>query len=79
MAKIRKIRAGTGAYSSTAFHGFNVDAEGNLVYTKAGSSDLDVQDADQVEQYVMYEVGVVGSTYVINDDGELVIEYETED
>lgn len=79
MAKIRKITFEKGAYSSTAFHGFNVDAEGNLVYTKASSSDLDIQNADQVEQYVMYEVGVVGSTYAINEDGELVIEYETEE
>jgi hypothetical protein len=79
MAKIRKITFEKGAYSSTSFHGFNVDSEGNLVYTKASSGDLDIQDADQIEQYVMYEVGVVGSTYVINEDGELVIEYETED
>ena len=79
MAKIRRVIAGQGAYSSTAFHGFNVDSEGNLVYTKAGSSNIDVQDPDQIDQYVMYEVGVVGSTYLINDDGELVIEYETEE
>ena len=77
MAKIRKIIAGTGAFSSTAFHGFNVDSEGNLVYTKASSGDLDIQASDQTEQYVMYEVGVIGSTYKINDDGELLIEYES--
>ena len=78
MAKIRKIIAGDGAYSSTAFHGFNVDSEGNLVYTKASSSDVDVQDLDQNEQYIMYEVGVVGSTYKIDESGELVIEYDGE-
>jgi len=79
MAKIRKIAYGTGSYSSTGFHGFNVDSEGNLVYTKATNGDIDVQDGDQVEQYVMYEVGVAGSTYKIDTDGELVIEYETEE
>lgn len=79
MAKIRKITYEKGAYSSTAFHGFNVDSNGNLVYTKASSGDIDIQDADQTEQYVMYEVGVIGSTYTINDDGDLVIEYETEE
>lgn len=78
MARIRKITAGTGAYSSTAFHGFNVDSEGNLVYTKASSSDVDVQNPDQEEQYIMYEVGVVGSTYKIDSNGELVIEYDGE-
>ena len=77
MAKIRKIIAGDGAYSSTAFHGFNVDEDGNLVYTKASSGDIDVQDSDQDEQYVMYEVGVVGSTYKIDDNGELIIEYDS--
>lgn len=77
MAKIRKIIAGTGAFSSTSFHGFNVDSDGNLVYTKASSGDLDIQNPNQDEQYAMYEVGVVGSTYKINDDGELVIEYES--
>lgn len=76
MAKIRKIGAGSGATATTAFHGFNVDGNGDLVYTKASSGDLDIQDPDQQEQYTMYEVGVVGSTYKIDDDGELIIEYD---
>jgi hypothetical protein len=76
MAKIRKITAGSGASATTSFHGFNVDAEGNLVYTKASSGDIDVQDADQQDEYTMYEVGVVGSTYKIDDNGELIIEYD---
>lgn len=79
MAKIRKIGAGSGANATTAFHGFNVDENGNLVYTKAASGDLDIQDLDQQEQYTMYEVGVVGSTYKIDENGELVIEYEGEE
>lgn len=77
MAKIRKIGVGSGSSATTAFHGFDVDSEGNLVYTKASSGDVDVQDADQQEQYVMYEVGVVGSTYKIDDNGELIIEYDS--
>lgn len=78
MAGIRKIKAGEGGYSSTGFHGFNVDENGNLVYTKAASGDIDVQDLDQQDQYVMYEVGVAGSTYKIDENGELIIEYDGE-
>ena len=77
MAKIRKIGVGSGISATTALHGFNTNANGDLVYTKASSGDVDVQDADQQEQYVMYEVGVVGSTYKIDDNGELVIEYDS--
>jgi hypothetical protein len=76
MAKIRKIGLGSGATATTSFHGFNVDAEGNLVYTKASSGDVDIQNSDQIEEYVMYEVGVVGSTYKIDDNGDLIIEYD---
>lgn len=77
MAKIRKIGVGSGSSATTALHAFNTDANGDLVYTKASSGDVDVQDGDGNEQYIMYEVGVVGSTYKINDEGELVIEYDS--
>ena len=77
MARIRKIGSGAGSTATTAFHGFTTDSEGNLVYTKASSGDVDVQDTNQTDQYVMYEVGVVGSTYKIDDNGELIIEYDS--
>ena len=77
MAKIRKIGLGSGSNATTSFHGFNVDEDGNLVYTKASSGDIDVQDSDQDDQYIMYEVGVIGSTYKIDDNGELIIEYDS--
>lgn len=77
MAKIRKIGGGAGSSATTALHAFNVDSEGNLVYTKASSGDVDVRDDDNDEIYVMYEVGVIGSTYKIDDNGELIIEYDS--
>jgi len=77
MAKIRKIGVGSGSSATTAFHGFDVDAEGNLIYTKASSGDIDVQNGDNQDEYVMYEVGVAGSTYKIADNGDLIIEYDS--
>jgi len=77
MARIRRITLGQGAAATTAFHGFIVNENGDLVYTKGTSGDIDVQDQDQIVQYVMYEVGVAGSTYIIDDTGDLVIEYDS--
>jgi hypothetical protein len=43
------------------------------------SGDLDILDADQEEQYIMYEISNDGLVWKINDDGELVVEFETDD
>jgi hypothetical protein len=43
------------------------------------SGDLDIQDADQEEQYVMYEISTDDFVWKINDDGELIVEFETDD
>ena len=75
MAKIRKITIGQGISSVVAFHGFDVDAEGNLVYTKSTDS-VDIEDGDQQENYAMYEVSTAGVEWKINSDGELVFEYD---
>lgn len=75
MAKIRKISVGQGLSSVVAFHGFNVDAQGNLNYTKS-TDDVDTQDGDQNENYAMYEVSTQGATFKIDADGELVVEYD---
>ena len=78
MAEIRKIFPGRGATSVIAFHGFNVDSNGNLNYTKS-TEDTDVQDGDQDDNYVMYEISTRGASFKINSDGELVIEYESDE
>ena len=75
MAKIRKITVGQGIASVVAFHGFDVDSEGNLVYTKSTDS-VDIENGDQQEVYKMYEVSTAGIEWKINDDGELVFEYD---
>lgn len=79
MANIRRITVGQALSSVTAFHGFTVAANGDLQYTKMDSGDLDIQDADQVEQYVMYEISTSDLVWKINDDGELIVEFETDD
>lgn len=79
MANIRRITLGQALSSVTAFHGFNVAANGDLEYTKFDSGDLDVQDADQIDQYVMYEISTDDFVWKINDQGELVVEFETDD
>jgi hypothetical protein len=79
MANIRRITVGQALSSVTAFHGFNVAANGDLEYTKFDSGDLDVQDSDQVDQYVMYEISTDDFVWKINDQGELVVEFETDD
>ncbi len=79
MANIRRITVGQSLSSITAFHGFNVAANGDLQYTKFDGGNLDVQNADEVDQYVMYEISTDDFVWKINDQGELVIEFETDD
>ncbi len=79
MANIRRISANSGISSITAFHGFNVAANGDLQYTKFDGGDLDVQNSDQVDQYVMYEISTDDFVWKINDQGELVVEFQTDD
>ena len=78
MAEIRKIYPGRGGTSVIAFHGFNVDANGNLNYTKS-TDDQNIQDADQNDNYVMYEIATRGAAYSINSKGELVLKYESDE
>jgi hypothetical protein len=56
-----------------------VSANGDLLYTKFDGGDLDVQDADQQDQYIMYEISTDDFVWKINDQGELVVEFETDD
>ncbi len=79
MANIRRITVGQALSSVTAFHGFNVAANGDLQYTKMDSGNIDVQNSDEVDQYVMYEISTKDYVWKINNDGELVVEYETDD
>jgi len=79
MANIRRITVGQALSSVTAFHGFNVAANGDLEYTKMDTGNIDVQDLNQTDQYVMYEISTRDYVWKINSDGELIVEYETDD
>lgn len=79
MANIRRITVGQALSSITAFHGFTVAANGDLLYTKFDGGNLDIRDADNLEQYVMYEISTDDFVWKINEQGELVIEFETDD
>lgn len=56
MAKIRKFTVGTGIASITAFHGFNVNAEGELIYTKS-TDDIEIVDNAKASSF-FYQVRV---------------------
>jgi len=79
MANIRRITVGQALSSISAFHGFTVDTNGDLLYTKFDAGNFDLRTADNLSQYIMYEISTDDFVYKINDDGELVIEFETDD
>lgn len=62
-----------------AFHGFVVNANGDLVYTKMTSGELAVANGDATEQYVMWEIGTSDYSWKINGAGILQIEYTDSD
>ena len=62
-----------------AFHGFIVNENGDLVYTKMTSGDLAVANGNATEQYVMWEIGTSDYSWKINGAGILQIEYTDSD
>ena len=62
-----------------AFHGFVVNANGDLEYTKMTSGDFAIADGNNTEQYVMWEIGTSDYNWKINDNGVLQIEYTDSD
>lgn len=58
MAKIRKFTVGTGIASITAFHGFKVNADGELIYTKSTDDVEIVDNAKASSFYYQVRVGV---------------------
>jgi len=65
--------------TTPAFHGFVVNANGDLEYTRMTSGDLEVANGDATEQYVMWEIGTSDYSWQISDDGILQIEYTDSD
>jgi hypothetical protein len=65
--------------TTPAFHGFVVNANGDLEYTRMTSGDLEVANGDATEQYVMWEIGSTDYSWKISDDGLLQIQYTDSD
>jgi hypothetical protein len=65
--------------TTPAFHGFVVNANGDLEYTKMTSGDLEVADGDTTELYVMWEIGTSDYDWKITADGLLQIQYTDSD
>jgi len=61
--------------ASPAFHGFVVNSNGDLEYTRMTSGDLLVANGDATEQYVMWEIGTNDYSWKIADDGMLQLQY----
>lgn len=75
MAKIRRFDLGFEVDAVVAVHGFNVNSEGELIYTKARETNTKLQDINQNNEYLMYEIGTRDYSYEIDDNGELVLKY----
>lgn len=56
MAKIRKFTVGQGIASITAFHGFNVNSDDELIYTKS-TDDVEIVDNNKASSF-FYQVRV---------------------
>jgi len=65
--------------TTPSFHGFVVNANGDLEYTKMTSGDLAVANGDATEQYVMWEIGTSDYSWQITADGILQIQYTDSD
>lgn len=65
--------------TTPSFHGFVVNANGDLEYTKMTSGDLAVANGDATEQYVMWEIGTSDYNWKLTADGLLQIEYTDSD
>lgn len=60
---------------TTAFHGFNVNAQGELIYTRSNDDTINLQNDAQEENYREYFIGISDGEFVIDDNGRLVFKY----
>ncbi len=60
---------------TTCFHGFTVNAEGELIYTRSNDDTIDLQNDNQEENYRDYFIGISDGEFVIDDNGRLVFKY----
>lgn len=76
----RLIADGGGGGGAGALHGFNVNAKGQLVYTKEvidrEFTNIRTQDANGNELYEQYHLGPGSMQYFINNRGKFVVRFD---
>jgi len=60
---------------TTAFHGLTVNEAGELIYTRSNDDTIDLQNANQEENYRDYFIGLSDGEFVIDSNGRLVFKY----
>jgi hypothetical protein len=60
---------------TTAFYGFTVNAEGELIYTRSNDDTIDLQNDNQEENYRDYFIGISDGEFIVDDNGRLVFKY----
>lgn len=76
----RLIADSGGGGGAGALHGFNVNAKGQLVYTKEvidrEFTNIRVQDGNGNELYKQYHLGPGSMQYLFNERGKFVARYD---
>ena len=60
---------------TTCFHGFTVNENGELIYTRSNDDNIDIVNDNQEEIYRDYFVGMSDGEFIIDDNGRLVFVY----
>lgn len=60
---------------TTAFHGFTVNAEGELIYTRSNDDNIDLVNDNQEELYRDYFIGISDGEFLVDEKGRLVFVY----
>jgi hypothetical protein len=66
---------GTLSGATKKFHGFSVDADGNLIYATTQDSSISLQDQYGNDRYEDTDVGTDEYSYSMDTDGNLIVTY----
>lgn len=81
MASKSRQNAEASNLAGTSLHAFNVNAKGQLVYTKTGipaGTSPRLQDRDGNDLYEQYHVGHSGMEYYIDSRGKFALRLDTD-
>jgi len=59
----------------SCFHGFTKNANGDLLYTRITSGEINLKDGNQNDLYVEKYIGDDDGSYSINTNGQLIYTY----